>query len=329
MLCETFTCSKHRFQEELTGPRLNMCRMMSPVRISLFLMTVSLWLADSYAQELTPRAYWPTPWGTKVFVSGYSYSEGDVFFDPSVPLYGVDSRINVGVLAYLQTVNLWGRSSNILVELPYSWGTSRGLIDDIPAKADFAGFGDPGFTMTVNLVGAPTMTLEDFQKLRAEPHAILGTSLKVIVPIGHYDKDRLINVGQNRWAVRAQLGSILPIRSKWLMELTASVWFFGDDDDFLPGKRQQEPVFAAQANLIQRFSPGLWASLDFTYFMGGRQTIGGNRLDDAQRNLKIGGTIVVPFRNRHAIKLGYANGAVTKYGTDFNQFLLSYQVLLN
>jgi hypothetical protein len=173
------------------------------------------------------------------------------------------------------------------------------------------------------------MTREDFLELRAKPRPILGASLKVLVPTGYYETGRLINVGTNRWAVRAQLGSILPIRPTWLLELTVGAWFFGDDDDFLPGKRQQDPVLAAQANLIKRFRPGLWASLDLTYFEGGRQTIGDNRLGDLQRNIKIGGTLVVPFRGRHAIKLGYANGTVTKFGTDFNQFLLSYQVLLN
>jgi hypothetical protein len=44
--------------------------------------------------------------------------------------------------------------------------------------------------------------------------------------------------------------------------------------------------------------------------------------------MKIGGTVVVPFRGRHAIKIGYANGIVTKFGTNFNQFLVSYQVVL-
>jgi hypothetical protein len=69
--------------------------------------------------------------------------------------------------------------------------------------------------------------------------------------------------------------------------------------------------------------------LDVSAFKGGRQTIEGNRLDDVQQNMKIGGTIVVPFLRRHAIKFGYANGAVTRYGNDFNQFLLSYNVVIN
>ena len=111
------------------------------------------------------------------------------------------------------------------------------------------------------------------------------------------------------------------------MELGAGAWLFGDDDDFLPGKREQNPVFSGVAHLVKRFRPGFWASLDLTYFSGGRQTIGGDRLGDEQENLKIGGTVVVPFRGRHAIKIGYANGAVTKFGTDFSLFILSYQVV--
>ena len=300
---------------------------MSTSRAVLVWAMCSLWAADGAAQELTPRTYWPAPKGTKVAVVGYSYAYGDVFFDPSIPLYGVDSRINVGVLAYLQTIGLWRRTTNFLVELPYSWGTTEGILVEDPARRDFSGLGDLGVTLTVNLLGAPSLTPEDFQKLRANPHPILGASLKVVAPTGNYDPERLINVGANRWAVRAQLGTIIPLRPKWLLELAAGAWFYSDDDDFLPGKREQAPVFAAQANLVKRFRPGFWASLDLTLFTGGRQTIGGDRLGDVQRNLKIGGTVVVPFRGRHAIKLGYANGAVTNFGTDFNQFLVSYQML--
>jgi len=42
----------------------------------------------------------------------------------------------------------------------------------------------------------------------------------------------------------------------------------------------------------------------------------------------VGGTLVVPFLHRHAIKVGYANGVVTRYGNAFDQILVSYQVVL-
>jgi len=77
----------------------------------------SVWAVQGSAQELTPRAYWPSPKGTKVAIVGYSHVGGDVLFDPSIPLYGVDSNIRTGILAYLQTFNLAGRTTNVIVEL--------------------------------------------------------------------------------------------------------------------------------------------------------------------------------------------------------------------
>ena len=289
---------------------------------------MALWSASSIAQELTPRTYWPTPVGTKVLVTGYSYAEGDVLFDASTPLYAVDSQVNVGLLAYLQALDLWGRTSTIMVELPYSWGSTKGLVVDLPVSSDFSGVGDVGVTVTVNLMGAEAMTVEDFQAFRADPRPLLGASLKVVAPTGDYNNDALINVGQNRWATRAQLGAALPFASSWLFEFGAGVWLYADNDDFVVGKLEQEPIYSGRANLVKRFSPGLWASLDFTYFKGGRQSLDGRRLEDTQNNVKVGGTLVIPFGGRHAIKLGYASSTKTKYGSDFDQWLITYQVVL-
>ena len=77
-----------------------------------------LWIPSAAAQELTPRAYWPAPKGIKVAIVGYSHVNGDVLFDPSIPLYGVDSRIRTGILAYLQTYSLWRRPAPVVGELP-------------------------------------------------------------------------------------------------------------------------------------------------------------------------------------------------------------------
>ena len=303
--------------------------MKSSAGLSAGLALVVLWSVSATAQELTPRAYWPSPKGTKVAVFGYSHVAGDVLFDPSIPLYGVDSRIRTGILAYLQTFSLAGRTTNVIVELPYSWGTTQGLLGDTPARRDFSDFNDLGLTFSMNLLGAPTMTPPEFQALRADPHLILGASLKVLAPTGGYDSDRLINIGSNRWAAKLELGSVIPLRPKWLLELAAGSWFFTDDDDFLVGKREQEPIYAFQFHLVHRFKPGFWVSLDANYYTGGRQTIGGNELVDVQHNSRIGAMVAVPIRRRPAIKFGYYIGARTEYGSDFDQVLVSYQVVLN
>lgn len=279
------------------------------------------------AQELAPRAYWPVPQGVRAVIIGFSHVNGDVLFDPSIPFYGVDSRVRTGILAYLQSYSLWGRTASVVAELPYSWGSTEGLIGKTPARGNFAGFGDLGVTLEVNLLGAPSMTPAEFQALRARPRSILGASLKLLAPTGRYDKDRLLNVGAHRWATRVELGYMVPLRPKWLLELDAGAWVFAADDDFIVGRREQEPILALQAHLVRRFRAGFWASLDVNYFRGGRQTIGGNRLVDVQHNSRVGAMVVVPFRGRHAIKVGYFVAAHTEFGNDFDQLLASYQVL--
>ena len=241
----------------------------------------------------------------------------------------MDSNLNVAVLGYLRTLSLWGRTANLIVELPYQWGTTQGLVGPTAARRSYDGIGDLGVTLSVNLVGAPSLSVEDFQALRADPRHLLGASLKVIAPTGKYDTGRLLNIGANRWAAKAEVGYMIPIRKKLIFETILGAWFFGDDDSFVTGRKEQNPIVAAQLHLVRRFSPGFWASLDANYFEGGRQTIGGNVLGDVQRNARLGATLSVPIRGRHSIKIGYAAGMVTRFGTDFNQFLITYQALLN
>jgi hypothetical protein len=304
--------------------------MRSCVTLRLGLLGIVLCLGTDYgtAQELTPRAFWPAPVGVRVAVVGYSLAFGDVLFDPSIPLYGVDSRVNTTILAYLQYFSLAGRTANVLVELPYSWGTTKGFIGDTPAQGSFSGVGDVGVTLALNLLGAPSMTPKDIQEFRASPRPIVGASFKVIAPVGRYDSRRLLNVGANRWSAKAELGLIIPLRPTWLLEFDGGGWFFGDDNDFVAGKSEQEAILAAQAHLVKRFKPGFWLSLNVNYFTGGRQTIDGNRLGDVQRNSRFGGTFAMPFGGRHAVKVGYSRGAVTEFGSDFRRFLVTYQVLL-
>ena len=248
----------------------------------------SLLAANGGAQELTPRTFWPAPKGIKIGVLGYVYAEGDVLFDPPIPLYGVNSEVNVAVAAYLQTFSLWGRTADILVELPYQWSTTSGILVDTPARGSVSGFGDPAATLTCNLLGAPAMTPAGLQQLRAKPRPILGTSLKFVLPTGQYDQIRLLNAGGNRWAVRAELGSIIPLKPRWLLELDAGVLFIGDDPDFIGGYREQEPIFEAQLHLVRRFRPGFWAAFDLNYFAGRRHTIIGRELIDVQQDSRVG-----------------------------------------
>jgi hypothetical protein len=279
---------------------------------------------QAVAQDLTPRTYWPAPTGTRLFIFGYAHQTGDVVTDPSIPIAGVDSKIDSAVLAFQQTLDLFGRTGNFQLELPYVDGTTTGMVSDVPGRRDVSGFGDIAATLTINLLGAPAMSPAEFQEMRQQPRPILGASIKIVAPTGEYEADRLINIGTNRWAARIQLGYIRPLTPKWLLELSAGAWFFEDNEEFLGETRKQDPIGAVNFHLVRRFKPGLWASLDLNFYLGGHTTIGSERRADLQRNSRMGLSIAYPFKSRHGLKLGISEGLVTESGGDFRTITLNY-----
>ena len=279
----------------------------------------------SAAQELSPRAYWPTPVGTRVATLGYSHQSGDVLPDRSLPLTGVDSSFGSIYIGYRHTFSLWDRTANITFDVPYIDGTTVGTRDgELDLVRRFNGVGDLAATLSVNILGAPAMTREEFGQMRSSFRHILGVSLKFVAPTGNYDSNRLINVGANRWAMKAEVGYITVLKPKWVLETSLGAWFFQDNDDFLGTTKEQNPVMSIQGHLIHRFRPGWWASLDMNYYRGGRSTIGGQRFEDLQRDSKIGATLAFPFALGHLVKLGYTNGSINDSDENFNVFLISY-----
>jgi hypothetical protein len=228
------------------------------VSITALLLVAGSACVGARAQELAPRTYWPAPKGTQVLIAGYTHQSGDIVTDPSIPVTGVDSSIDTVALAYQRTVDLFGRTANVRFQVPLVDGTSTGAVDEASGRRDVRGLGDVTATLTINLLGAPSMSPADFQRLREAPRPILGASIKITAPTGEYDTDRLINIGTNRWAAQAQIGFIYPFSRKWLLETVAGVWFFGDNDEFLGKTREQDPIAALNFHVVRRFSAGFW-----------------------------------------------------------------------
>jgi hypothetical protein len=290
-------------------------------------LAISFWSTATVAQDLKPRAYWPTPKGTNVVTLSYQYSTGDVVTDPSLPVTGVDSRINYIQFAYLHSFSLLGRTTIVHFDIPYTWGASDGIVEGEARSRHISAVADASARLSINLLGAPTMDAVGFQALRAKPHPLIGASFTVRAPTGGYEPDKLINAGTNRWAVKPSLGFILPIRPRWLVELEFSAWLFGDNDDFLGVTREQDPVLSSEIHLIRRIRAGFWASLDLNFYFGGRTTVDQNLSADLQRNSRFGGTLVYPLKGHHAIRGSFSTGIVTESGGDFKNLSLSYLYL--
>lgn len=276
------------------------------------------------AQELTPRAYWPAPDGTNVFVTAYQFSSGEIVTDPSLPVVGVESKINFAQVAWQRTFNLFGRTASTQFSMPYSWGDSEGFVNGEFLQRRTVGYGDFRARLAINLSGAPTMNVAQFQELRTNPRPIVGVSLLVQAPTGSYHDDRILNVGSNRWAVKPAVGVILPFNKTWMFEFEVGTWLFSDNDNFVGRTREQEPLLSTEFHLIKLLRAGLWASFDMNFYVGGRTIVDSTRRADFQRNSRIGATVLYPWKRHHALRGSFSRGIVTETGSDYSIFNISY-----
>jgi hypothetical protein len=275
------------------------------------------------AQDIEPREYSNAPVGVNFLIAGYAFTRGGLSFDPAVPVTNAKLRTSSAALGYATVFDLWGKSGKFDIVVPYTWLSGRADHAGEPVQRIVNGGSDPKFRWSVNLFGAPAMTLKDFAGYRQD--VIVGASLQVSVPSGQYDSGRVVNLGTHRWSFKPEVGVSKAV-GRWILELDGGATFYTDNDEFFGGsKRSQDPLYSMQAHVIYGLPSNVWASFDATYFTGGRTTIGGTRSDDLQRNWRMGATVAFPVDVRNSIKLYASRGTSSRTRNDYDLVGIAWQ----
>lgn len=278
-----------------------------------------------HAQDLEPRAYSISPVGVNFVVWGLSHSSGDLVFDPTLPVEDARGRINGAVIGYFRSIDLLGRSANVTFVLPYVWGTAEGLLAGEPAQIYRSGLADSRFRLAINIKGAPAMHAADLAKSRAR--TTIGASVIVMAPTGQYDPNKIINIGNNRWTFKPEIGYSRLIRRRWVLDAYAGAWLFTPNGNFQGVVRNQAPLVSTQFHLSYSIRRRLWAAFDGTYYVGGRTTVAGIRKEDRQNNSRVGFTVSSPLARRQSLKFAFSTGAHVNIGGKFRTFAVSWQYM--
>jgi hypothetical protein len=283
------------------------------------------------AQDLSPRAYLITPVRANAITVGNVFNDGDLHFEGTVPITGATGRMNMPNVTLYHSLSVFGRSANVAATLAYGVGHFKGTAFGAETEIYRSGLFDSVFRCSVNLKGAPAMSLSDFRKWQQK--TLIGASLKVVPPTGQYDPTKLINLGANRWAFKPELG--LSRRwGHWVVDAYAAVWIFTKNPDFfsrnqyVPGTQSQtqDPIAAFETHLSYDFRPRLWVSLDANFWSGGRTSLNGvENPATLQKASRIGVTASFPLTVRQSIKLGYADGAYVRFGGDYKIASVAWQ----
>jgi hypothetical protein len=280
-------------------------------------------LAVAQAQEIEPRAYSNAPIGVNFVIAGYAYTQGAVPFDASLPVKNAQLKTSNAVLAYARVFDVWGQSGKFDAIVPYTGLSGTAEVAGQPFERNVTGFADPRFRLSVNLYGAPALTLREFRNF--EQDLIIGASLQVSVPASQYDSSRVVNIGTHRWSFRPEVG-ISKAVGPWTLEFQAAATLFTDNRDFYGGHtRSQDPIYSLQGHVIYGFRSGVWASFDATTFAGGRTTLNGVRGDDRQQNWRVGGTLAFPVDVHHSIKIYASSGVSARTDNNYDLIGIAWQ----
>jgi hypothetical protein len=264
------------------------------------------------------RAYWKNMEGTNFLSFQYLQFNADAsdsqMFDPSTGLYpNSETDMDLFVLAYGRQINLLDRSAMFSASMLGGDITSDIGLDpsnpSIRVRQTANGFGDPSLGLTINLYGAPN--IENFYDLiNYEPKLTVDVSTLLTIPIGEYEADNLVNIGQNRWAGRIGLpvvyyfGSYAPLY-RTSLEIVPSVMFFDENDDYLGQKMENDPLFQLEAHLTRDITRTLFGSIDFMWRKGFDTELDGIGAGDELDFKSLGFTFGFIINDNASIRFSY------------------------
>jgi Putative MetA-pathway of phenol degradation len=296
-----------------------------------FLLFVLLFARIVYAQDLAPRAYLITPLHSNAVTLSYSFNDGDITLPGQVPITGASARVHMAIFNAYHSFNFFGRTASLLVAVPYGVGNFHGQIVEAEVNAYRSGLMPVIVRLSVNLIGGPSMPVEEFSKWRQKN--ILGASVKLVPPTGQYDPTKLVNYGSNRWALKPEIGYSRR-RGHWIIDAYGGVWVYTTNPEyfshnrFSPGvnRQSQNPIGSFEGHLSYDFKPRLWVSLDGNYWFGGSTSLNGvPTANTRQGNSRLGVTASIPVTKKQSLKFSYSDGAYVRYGGNFQNVSIGWQ----
>jgi len=296
---------------------------------SLILLLSGLFSSPLFANEIEARRWTHLPVGTNIIGLAGARTDGDIFIDPVLLLEDVELEMDTVVTSFLHSFNLFDKTARFDVRLPYQKAHWQGLLDGEPRSAKREGLGDPLFRLSVNFLGAPALKGDKYRSYRTShtTNTVVGAAVAVRVPLGQYKEDKLLNLGQNRYTIRPQLGMV-HTRGPIAFELTGSVNFFTDNDEFWNGnKLEQDPLYFLQTHLTYSFKNKFWTSIAAGYDWGGQSKINGIKKDDQRQDIYFAISTGFPVSQNSSIKFSYVGGRTQEnIGADTNNFIMGYSV---
>jgi hypothetical protein len=279
-------------------------------------------LGPPQAQAQVPgRFYWKTLSGANAVPFVYNSISGNTNpFDMGHTVTpGANFDATLAMTGYAHTFTLWDRSAMMAVILPMGRISGEVTVAGNTVNQSASGFGDPMIEFNLNLIG-PKAQKNIPDVLRFEPRVSVDLLADLALPIGEYNSDQVLNVGQNRWygrlglPVTLQIGDWVPGR-RTTLEFLPAVWMFGDNSDYVGQTLKTDPLFQLDAHLTRDFTEHFWGAVDASWYSGGRASVNGVQ-GEKLNNVGVGLTLGYAINDNLNLTVGYKSTVGDSAPTD-------------
>lgn len=289
-----------------------MKKLLIAAVIGLLLARPDVSQAAAYARD-----YIPMPSGTSLFCFYYNHVSANTLYQDGHKVGNdFNQTANVGLLRYVYYVNagkaLLGDGGLTIdpqfivpiVDINLS-GDYEALNNDHDIST--TGFGDPIILATFWFVNDPKNKFW------------VGFTPWVTLPVGQYDKHRIVNPGGNRWAIKPEIGVVKGLGDKAYLDLILGGEFYTDNDDYLGDSTlKQDPTIQAEAHLSYDISKQWAISLDYYYVYGGETKVDGTWQNNKQSNHGLGVTLFWLIGSNNQLLVSYRDDFSVRSGAGTN-----------
>jgi len=228
----------------------------------------------AHALDLDAGDYVPAAAGTTLGLLYLQQAEREHLYRDGHRLAGspgLDSQI--GILRVVHYADLGGYRVAPQILLPFGRLDGR---HDGNVLGDSSGLADPILAMPVWLLNQP------------EQRRFFAITPYLFVPVGRYDHDQPLNLGENRWKLTLQAGYVTGIGDKLALDLAADVTFYEDNDSYGAQKwhHEQKPSYQYQGFLRYPLNDTLDLRAGLSWQHGGENCLESSWLNDSQRTGK-------------------------------------------
>lgn len=258
-----------------------------------------------------PRFYWKSLAGANAVPVISQHLNGNA--NPLDPAHVVTANASIdadiNVVGFAEMFPMFDRTLTVALLEPMGQLSSNATVAGRTTVETASGYGDPMLEVGLNIIGPKAIkNIPDL--LRYEPKFSLDLILDVAAPLGEYNSEQAVNLGQNRWYGRVgaplvwQIGSWVPGR-RTTFELLPSVWMFTDNTNYVNGQTlKTDPMFQWEAHLTRDFTENFWFSLDGNQMTGGQSHINGVG-GESLNNLGVGLTLGYQLTDNLSLTTAY------------------------